>query len=206
VLEDDLQRLHVREEEEVSLHRLVVGHLELRLDAEDVVALVAEIGVRRGEHRARQVDHQRRHGGEEHHPHEVGERVHVRRREDVARLFDRRLLELAEDARGAERPVEQDLREPHRRVAREDEQRAARQVAEHVHQHRGDDLVGLGDQLGDVLEADDLQPRHVDHDAPRRHLRQRGRRVAGADVGDLAQRVDLEFVQLAHVKHGYRCR
>src|SRR3954454_16071430 len=64
-LEDDLERLHVGEEEELPLHRLVALHHELGLDAEHEVALVPEVGVGGGEHRAAQVDHERGHRRQE---------------------------------------------------------------------------------------------------------------------------------------------
>ena len=54
------------------------------------------------------------------------------------------------------------------------------------------DILRIAEQLGHILDARDVDLRHADHDAPVRHLRQRGRRVPRADVRHFAERVDLE--------------
>src|SRR3989442_1211296 len=65
---------------------------ELGLDAEHEVALVPEVQIGGGEHRRREVHHEAGHRRQQQHPHEVGERVEVRPREDVAGLLEARLL------------------------------------------------------------------------------------------------------------------
>ena len=63
------------------------------------------------------------------------------------------------------------------------------------------DRVGPADELGHLLERPHVDLGHGDHDRAVGHLRQRGRRVAGADVGHLAQRVELQLLQVPHVFH-----
>ena len=77
----------------------------------------------------------------------------------------------------------------------EQHQRAAGQVAHHVHEHGGHDLVGPADQVGDLLQRPHVDLGHGDHDRAIGHLRQRRGGVAGADVGHLAQRVELQLLE-----------
>jgi hypothetical protein len=41
----------------------------------------------------------------------------------------------------------------------------------------------------------------ADHDLLGRHLRQRGRGVPRPDVGDLAQGIELKFLQISNIVH-----
>ena len=79
---------------------------ERGLDAEDEVAVVAEVEVGGGEHRRAQIHHQAGHRGHQHHPHEVAQRVEIGAREDVAGLLDARLLHRAELAGAAGRAAQ----------------------------------------------------------------------------------------------------
>ena len=97
---------------------------------------------------------------------------------------------------------QQDVAERSGRPFGKEDQGAAGEIAHHVHQHRGDDLVGAADQVGHVLERPHVDLGHGDHDRAVGHLRQRRGRVAGADVGHLAQRVELQLLQVPHVFHG----
>ena len=182
--------------------------MEGRLDAEHVVAVGAEVEVRARQHRRRRVDHQARHRGQQHHAHEARQRVHVRAAQDVAGLLERGALELVERRRLAFGPAEEEIAQAARRGLGEDQQRAPREVAEHVEQDRRDDLARLAEQVGDLLEPDDGDRRHADHDPPVGHLRQRGRGVAGADVLHFLERVQLERLEIADVVHasGGLCR
>ena len=66
------QRGQVGQEQEVPVELLGrASDLECRLDAEDVIAVVAEIEVGGGEDRAGLVDDEAGHRRHEHHPHEI---------------------------------------------------------------------------------------------------------------------------------------
>jgi hypothetical protein len=86
-VEDRLEGGEVRQQQKVPAQLFLGIDAEFRLDAEDEVAVVPEIQVRRRQHRGREIDDQARHRGQEQHSHEVGEGVHVGARENVARLF-----------------------------------------------------------------------------------------------------------------------
>ena len=60
---------------------------------------------------------------------------------------------------------------------------------------------GAADQIGDLLQRPHVHLGHGDHDRAVGHLGQRRGGVAGADVGHLAQRVELQRLQVPHVFH-----
>ena len=60
---------------------------------------------------------------------------------------------------------------------------------------------GADDLRRNVLEPRHVDRRHADHDRLADHLRQRGGGVAGADVRDFAQRVQLDGLQRTEVFH-----
>ena len=57
----------------------------------------------------------------------------------------------------------------------------------------GDDPLGGADRVDRVGEGQRLRRRDGDVHGPAQHGRQRGARRARADVGELAQRVELEL-------------
>jgi len=63
-------------------------------------------------------------------------------------------------------------------------------------------LVGRGDPEDGIGERQRLGVRNADVDRPPDHLRERRRRVPGADVRDLAQRVELVGLEAPNVVHG----
>ena len=133
---------------------------------------------------------------------EMQDEVMLSRMVPVGQVFDRfpRLVRDAAHALGKQivfsvEGNDIELGEAHRRWAREDEQRAPRQVPHHVHEHRGDRLLRVVDLRRHVLERGDGDRRHGDHDRAARHLRERRRGVSRPDVGRLAQRVELPFLQ-----------
>lgn len=195
------QRFHIRKKEKVPFDRPRIFHSELGLEADDVVVLAPEVGAGSGEHRGTEVDHQAGHRREEGHPHEVGKRIHVRGGEDISRLSDGRLLQLPEHPRTPPGAPQQDLGQAHRRLPGEDQERAAGEVTQHVHQHRGDHPVGECQQLGDLFQRRDPQAGHVDQNPAAGHLRKGGCGMPGAHVGDLSQGVELRVFQLPDVDH-----
>ena len=60
---------------------------------------------------------------------------------------------------------------------------------------------GCADRVTGVFQRTHVDPGHGDHDRAIGHLRQRGGRVPGADVGDLAHGVELGLLQVTHVFH-----
>src|SRR5213594_3551583 len=200
-VEDGLERRQIGEQQEVPPQPLGRVDVELGLDAEHEVALVPEVEVRGREHRRGEVHHETRHGRQQQHPHEVGQRVHVGAGQDVAGFLEARLLEHVEHVRRPDRPPQQHVAQPPPHRLREEQQGASRQIPQHVHQHGGDDVLRVAEQVRDFFEPRDVDLRHADHDPAVGELRQRRRGVAGADVRHLAQRVDLELFQVPDVLH-----
>src|SRR3954464_3853854 len=196
------RRIGQQQKEAAQLLRHLHHH-ELALDAEDVILLRAELQIGRRQHRRRHVHREARRRWQEHDVHEFAQRVHVRRAEDVPRLLERGLLHLAELLRRPRIAVEHQLSEAQRGWPGKDEHGASGEIAEHVHQHRRDRLVGLGHLRRDLLETRDIDCRDADHDRPSNHLRERGRGGPGADVRYFLQRIELDRLERADVVHGY---
>src|SRR5207247_6612225 len=118
-----------------------------------------------------------------------------------AGLLEARLLQRVEHRGRADRPAQQHVADPPSHRLREQQQRAPRQVSQHVHQHRGHHVLRVPQQVRHFLQAHNVDLRHADHDLAVRELRQRGGGVARADVRHLAQRVDLQLFEIPHVFH-----
>ena len=177
-------------------------HPEGRLHTEHEVAGVTEIEVGAGEDGGAQIHHQTGHGGHQHHAHEIAERVEVRAGENVARFLEARLLHHPELPGRPGLSAQQYITQRTGRLGLEQDQRAAGEIAHHVHQDGRHHLVATADQVGHILQRPHVDLGHGDHDRAVGHLRQRGGRVAGPDVGDLPQGVELQLLQLPDVFHG----
>ena len=175
--------------------------VELRLDTEHKIAVVPEVQIGRCQDGCRQIDHEARHRRQEQHTHELGQRVHVGAREDVAGFLQTGLLERLERLGRAERALEQHVAHLPGDGLGKQQQRAPGQIAEHVHQDGGDDFLRIPDQPGHILEPGDRHLGDRNHDAAMRQLRQRRRRVTRADVGDLFERVELQRFQITNIFH-----
>src|SRR5205807_4499664 len=83
----------------------------------------------------------------------------------------------------------------------EQQQRAAGQISEHVHEDGGDDLLRIADQARHLFQPRDVDLGHRYHDAAVRELRQGRGGVTRTDVRHPSYRVELQRFQITAVFH-----
>src|SRR5207244_9003019 len=105
-VENRVERRQVGQEQEVAAQPVLRIDVELGLDAKHEVPVVPKIQVRRREDGGGEIHDQARNRGQQQHPHELGEGVHVDADKNVAAPLNPHRLEGSEELGGQRRALE----------------------------------------------------------------------------------------------------